>query len=97
MIAPSTASTGCGATTSTSLSANAGLGGGTTDIYTSAVQFEVFGAGTSSAVKVALAAVVGILAVGLILLGVSVSTKRRAGGTTEKTKVTGGKETAKVK
>ncbi len=83
--------------TDTSLAANSGFGGGTTDIYTSAVQFEVFGAGTSSAVKVALAAVVGVLVVGLILLGVSVSSKRRTGGTTEKTKVTSGKEPAKVK
>jgi hypothetical protein len=78
------------------LAANAGFGGGIQDVYTAAVQFEVVGGGTSSAVKVALAAVVGLLVVGLILLGVSVSSKRRIGGSAEKTKVTG-KEPAKVK
>ena len=59
---------------------NAGLGAGVQDIYTSTVQFEVVGGGTSSTVKLALAAVVGLLLVGLILLGVGVSQKRRAGG-----------------
>lgn len=59
---------------------NAGLGAGVQDIYTSAVQFEVVGGGTSSTVKIALAAVVGLLIVGLILLGVGLSQKRQIGG-----------------
>ncbi len=70
---------------------NAGLGAGVQDIYTSTVQFEVVGGGTSSTVKVVLAAVVGLLVVGLILLGVGLSQKRRTGGPagTETKKVTG--------
>jgi hypothetical protein len=52
------------------------LGGGVQDIYTSAVQYEELGGGTSSAAKVALAGVVGLLAVGLILLGASMVSKR---------------------
>jgi hypothetical protein len=76
--------------------ANAGFGGGVQDIYTSAVQFEVVGGGTSSAVKVALAAVVGLLVVGLILLAVSLSSRGRIGGTSRKETVTG-KQPASVK
>jgi hypothetical protein len=75
--------------------ANAGFGGGLQDIYTSAVQFEVVGSGTSSTVKVVLAGVVGLLAVGLILLGVGLSQKQRLGTVRKETKV--GKEPASVK
>lgn len=53
------------------------FGGGLQDIYTAAVQFEVVGAGTSSAAKVVLAGVVGLVFVGLVLLGVAVNSKRR--------------------
>ena len=61
--------------------ASAGFGGGVQDIYMAAQQFEVLGSGgTSSAVKAALAGVVGLLLVGLILLAVSVGQKRRVGG-----------------
>ncbi len=74
----------------------AGFGGGTQDIYTAAVQFEVVGGGTSSTVKVALAAVVGLLLVGLVLLGVGVAQKRQLPGSSTKEKATG-KEPAKVK
>jgi len=76
--------------------ANAGLGAGTQDIYTSAVQFEVVGGGTSSTVKVVLAAVIGLLIVGLILLAVGLSQKRRLQGPAPKDKVSG-KEAASVK
>jgi hypothetical protein len=76
-------------------SANAGFGGGLQDIYTSAVQFEVVGGGTSSTVKVVLAGVVGLLLVGLILLGVGLSQKQRLGGTRKETEV--GKQPASVK
>lgn len=52
------------------------VGGGLQDIYTSAFQFEMVGGGTSNAAKVALAAVAGLILVGLILLGVAVRAKR---------------------
>ena len=77
--------------------ANAGFGAGVQDIYTAAVQFEVVGTGTSSAVKVALAAVVGLLLVGLILLAVGLGQKRRVAGPAGKEKKVAGKEPAKVK
>jgi hypothetical protein len=56
----------------------------------------VVGGGTSSTVKVVLAAVVGLLVVGLILLGVGLSQKRRLTGPADKQTVKG-KEPAKVK
>lgn len=56
---------------------NATTGGGLQDIYTSAVQYEALGGGTSRAVKMALAGVVGLLVVGLVLLGASFGTRRR--------------------
>jgi hypothetical protein len=74
---------------------SAGLGAGIQDIYTSAVQFEVVGGGTSSTVKVVLAGVVGLLLVGLILLGVGLSQKQRLGGVRKETQA--GKEPATVK
>jgi len=77
-------------------SANAGFGGGVQDIYTAAVQFDVVGGGTSSTVKVVLAAVVGLLVVGLILLGVGLSQRKRLTGSPERQAVKG-KEPAKVK
>ncbi len=70
---------------------NAGLGAGVQDIYTSTVQFEVVGGGTSSTVKVVLAAVVGLLVVGLILLAVGLSQKRRTAGPAPKEKKVTGK------
>ena len=60
--------------------ANAGFGGGVQDIYTAAVQYKVIGGGTSTAVKSALAGVVGLLLVGLVLLAVSLGQRRRVGG-----------------
>jgi hypothetical protein len=53
------------------------FGGGLQDIYTAAVQFDVVGGGTSGAVKIALAAIGGLVLVGLVLLGAAVSSKRR--------------------
>ncbi|HET7722378.1 MAG TPA: sialidase family protein [Acidimicrobiales bacterium] len=46
------------------------------DLYSSAVQYSAVGGGTSSAAKVALAGVVGLLIVGLALLAVSMISKR---------------------
>ena len=48
-----------------------GIGGGVQDIFVSAVQFEKIGGGTSTTAQIVLAGVVGLLAVGLILLAVS--------------------------
>ena len=45
-----------------------GVGGGIQDVFVSSVQFAPVGGGTSAAAKVALAGVVGLLAVGVILL-----------------------------
>ncbi len=59
---------------------SAALGGGTSDIFSAAVQFEAVGGGTSAAVKVALAAIVGLLVVGLVLLAVALAARRRADG-----------------
>jgi hypothetical protein len=75
---------------------NAGFGGGVQDLFVSAVQFEVVGGGTSNAVKIALAAVIGLLAVGLILLGVAVTQRGRLGGPLRRETVKG-KEPATVK
>ncbi len=56
-----------------------GIGAGVQDIFVSAVQFEELGGGVSSTVKIALAAVVGLLAVGLVLLVSATLTKNRSG------------------
>ncbi|MGI8809575.1 MAG: hypothetical protein ACR2KK_17385 [Acidimicrobiales bacterium] len=56
------------------------LGGGLQDIYVSAVQYREIGGGSSSAAKVALAGVAGLLFVGLILLGASRLTRRSTDG-----------------
>jgi hypothetical protein len=56
-----------------------GFGGGVQDIFVSAVQFEKIGASSSKAAQIVLAGVVGLLAVGLILLGVGMVGRRNAG------------------
>jgi len=53
------------------------MGGGTSDIVRPSVQLAVVGGGTSNAVKIALAAVGGLLAVELVVL--IVATPRRPG------------------
>ena len=55
-------------------------GGGVQDVYSAAVQFEAVGAGTSKTAKMILAGVVGLLAVGLILLAVGLAGRSKAGG-----------------
>jgi hypothetical protein len=55
-----------------------GFGGGVQDIFISAVQFEKIGGGTSRTAQIALAGVVGLLAVGLILLAVGMMGRRNA-------------------
>ncbi|HVL07183.1 MAG TPA: sialidase family protein [Acidimicrobiales bacterium] len=56
-----------------------GIGGGVQDIFVSAVQFEKIGGGTSRTAQIALAGVVGLLAVGLILLAVGMLGRRGSG------------------
>ncbi len=58
---------------------NAATGGGLQDIFTSAVQYEVLGSGSSRAVKVALAAVAGITAVGIVLFVGALAGRKRQG------------------
>jgi hypothetical protein len=59
--------------------AGEGVGGGVQDVFVSAVQFETIGGGTSSAAKAVLAGVVGLVAVGLVLLIVVMAGRRRSG------------------
>lgn len=56
-----------------------GFGGGVQDIFISAVQFEKIGGSTSKTAQIVLAGVVGLLAVGLILLAVGMIGRRGAG------------------
>jgi len=60
--------------------ANIVPGGGLQDIYLSAAQFEAIGGGTSSAAKVVLAGVVGLLVVGIVLLLGAMVTRRGTKG-----------------
>ncbi len=55
------------------------VGGGLSDMFTSVAQFEVVGPANNDTARIVLAAVVGLLIVGLILLGVAVAAKRRNG------------------
>lgn len=53
------------------------LGSGTQDIFTAAVQYQALGSGGASrGAKVVLAGVVGLLAVGLVLVAVSKGSRR---------------------
>jgi hypothetical protein len=56
---------------------NKEFGGGLSDMYTAVAQFEVVGAANNDTARIVLAAVSGLLLVGLILLGVAVAAKRR--------------------
>ena len=71
-----------------------GIGGGVQDIFVSAVQFEEIGAGTSRTAQIVLAGVIGLLAVGLILLAVGMLGRR--GGSPEAPATTRGKTEAGV-
>jgi hypothetical protein len=55
------------------------FGGGVQDIFVAAVQHRALGGGTSGAAKAVLAGVVGLLAVGLVLLVVVLASRRQAG------------------
>ncbi len=58
---------------------NATTGGGVQDIFTASVQYKALGGGTSKAVKMALAGIAGLLAIGLVLLVVGFVSRRRPG------------------
>ena len=73
--------------------ANIVPGGGLQDIYLAAAQFEAIGGGTSSAAKVVLAGVVGLLVVGLVLLLAAIVTRR---GTGSRPSATAGSEGRRV-
>ncbi len=61
-------------------SVGAETGGGVQDVYSAAVQFKAVGTGTSKVAKLVLAGVIGLLAVGLILLAVGLAGRARSGG-----------------
>ena len=54
------------------------FGGGLQDVYTAAFQFQVVGGGASDTARIALAAVAGLIVVGLALLAVALGAKRRS-------------------
>jgi photosystem II stability/assembly factor-like uncharacterized protein len=59
---------------------NAALGGGLQDVYVVDAQFKAIGGGTSKAAKIVAAGVVGLLAVGLMLLVAALIVRSREGG-----------------
>ena len=74
--------------------ANADLGGGLQDLYVAAAQFEAIGGGASKTAKMVLAGIVGLLAVGLILVVVALISNR--GGPAPASKSAAPKATSKV-
>jgi hypothetical protein len=58
---------------------NGQIGDGLQDIYTAVAQFEVVGPANNDTARIVLAAVVGLLLVGLVLLAVALGAKRRNG------------------
>ncbi|MGH9280997.1 MAG: hypothetical protein ACRD12_23280, partial [Acidimicrobiales bacterium] len=74
----------------------AALGGGTSDMYSATVQFSAISTGTSSTAKIVLAAVIGLLALGLGLLLYALIARRRAGGPPPVKKATAKEATTKV-
>jgi hypothetical protein len=73
---------------------NGQIGDGIQDVYTAVAQFEVVGPANNDTARIVLAAVIGLLVVGLVLLGASVAAKRRNGPPT--TSLTGKQAKAKV-
>jgi hypothetical protein len=57
---------------------NRTVGGGVQDVFTANAQFKAIGGGTPRTAKIVLAAVVGLLTVGLVLLAVALGSKSRA-------------------
>lgn len=63
-----------------SVSDNLAVGGGLQDIFVANAQFSAIGGGASKVAKMIVAGVVGLLAVGLILLVVAMAARGRSGG-----------------
>jgi hypothetical protein len=57
-----------------------GIGTGVQDIFTAAYQFKALGGGTSKVAKGIIAGVIGLLAVGLVLLIIALAQRRSSGG-----------------
>ena len=64
--------------------AQADLGGGLQDLYIAAAQFEAIGGGASKTAKMVLAGIIGLLAVGLILVVVALISNRGGPAPTKK-------------
>jgi hypothetical protein len=60
---------------------NGEFGAGIQDVYTAVAQFETVGPANNDTARIVLAAVIGLLFVGLVLLGVALAAKRRNGPT----------------
>jgi hypothetical protein len=73
---------------------NGEIGGGLQDVYTAVAQFSQVGPANNDTARIVLAAVVGLLFVGLVLLGVALAAKRRNGP--PPTPVVGERASAKV-
>jgi hypothetical protein len=58
------------------------VGSGVQDMFVASVQFEPLGGGSSKAAKIVLAGVLGLLAVGLVLTLMTLSSRRKAGPAT---------------
>ena len=71
-------------------------GGGLQDIFTATVQHKTLGGGTSAAVKLALAGVVGLLLVGLLLLVIGLGSRRSQRGPSAKHERTGAPQPTRV-
>jgi len=58
---------------------NGEIGGGVQDVYTAIAQFDVVGPANNDTARIVLAAVVGLLVVGLVLLAAALAARRRNG------------------
>jgi hypothetical protein len=72
----------------TQVGGTGGIGSGVQDIFTAAYQFKALGGGTSAVAKAIIAGVIGLLAVGIVLLIVAMASKRSAGGEPRATRTT---------
>jgi hypothetical protein len=75
---------------------NTALGGGLQDVFVADAQYKAIGAGASKTAKVVAAGVVGLLAIGLVLLAVAFIARGRSGGAPDRpAKKAGAKAPAK--
>ena len=83
--------------TDTSFKDAAATGGGVSDIFTADVQFKAVGGGTSKVAKAILAGIIGLVAVGVVLVIAAFASRRRAGPTSASRKADTKKAPASVK